>query len=280
MVLSKSSTMNVRILLDKTMHHKTTLVRFLRLRRLIFLAFALNTLIGACKTIPDIKPQTSLNEKLPQYWLTTSMHAGRFYDNDQVNLMDCRPFSAIRDVETVDGFVLYPPQATHTIPAGTLVTILDVSHPDDRSKITRPIYSPRDHIWVYLKVAKERGQVSLFRDKPYVLVIPKNITNEAQIRAFLGRFFAVSDPNAWILSLPSYLQNSIFSKRPIAGMKKEHVMAAVGPAIKKQFKRASDDEKEQEIWHYHDYLVTLENGIVSTVRPLSPVTKSNGTARN
>ncbi|HXW60943.1 MAG TPA: hypothetical protein VEK06_05360, partial [Myxococcota bacterium] len=159
--------------------------------RLLFvlLMLLLHSLItGACKSVSEPRPSSSGSDKVAQYWLTTSMFAGRFYDNDQLKLMDHRPFSAISDVETVDGFILHPPRPSAIVPAGTLVQIIDISYPGDMDNLKRPIFSPRDHIWVYLKVAKERGKVSLFHEKTYVLVMPKNITNETELRGYLARF--------------------------------------------------------------------------------------------
>ena len=137
-----------------------------------------------------MRSEPNASKQLPQYWLTTSMYAGRFYDNDQLKLLDARPFSSISDVETIDGFILTPPKPTNIIPAGTLVKIVDIVYPTELVKLQRPIYSPRDQIWVYLNVAKERGKVSIFHEKIHILVVPKIITEETQMRGYLGRFLS------------------------------------------------------------------------------------------
>lgn len=225
-------------------------------------------LLLSCQSTKEVKfaRQDFLN--LPTYWLTTTMFAGRFYDNDRANLLDYRPFSAIDDVETLDGFILYPPKPDRIIPAGSLVKIIEVSFPDEQKKLARPLMSPREHIWVYLKVAKERGNVTIFHEHPFVLVVPKSITTELQLRGYLGRFLSKNDPNLWILSLPSHLQDGIFSKRPVIGMKKEHLVAAMGPVLKKQFQSKGDLHDAQEIWHYHNYFVVIVDDMVSRIKAL------------
>lgn len=228
----------------------------------------LTTLITSCVLV-ETKEEPSSDRALPQYWLTVSMFTGPFYDDDKQNLIDYRSFSSIDYVEMLDGKVLYPPRANKTIPAGTLVKIQAVTYPNEETKRKRPLYSPKDNIWVYLRVAKERGNVTIFDEKTHILIIPKTITTEPQLRGYLSRFFSSKDPNRWILQLESSIQDAIFQKRPVIGMNKEQLVTTLGPAIKKQFQKAHDFENAQEIWHYYDYLVVLTDGAVSKINKLS-----------
>lgn len=205
----------------------------------------------------------------PQYWLTTSLFVGPFYDDDKLGMVDYRPFSAIDDAETLDGYTLFPKNSTATIPAGTIVQIVDISYPDAHAKLKRPIFSPRDNIWVYLRIARERGRVTVFREKIHVLVIPKKITNEQSLNGYLKRFLSNKDPNRWILQQESRLQAGIFEKRPVLGMKRQHLISALGPAIKKQFQKPGNFEEAAEIWHYYDYLITIVDDVVIRISPLS-----------
>lgn len=224
--------------------------------------------MSSCATV-NTPPSSTEAKNQRQYWLSTSMYAGQFYDDDKQYLVDFRPFSSIDDAQTFDGYILYPPAPKTTIPAGTLVKIDTISYPDDQTRKRRPIYSPRDNVWVYLQIAAERGRVNVFREKPHILVLPKVITTEQQVRGYLSRFLSVKDPNRWILHLESYLQDGIFEKRPMVGMKREHLIAALGPAQKKQFPRQDDDTTAQEIWHYTEHLIEITNDKVSKVRHLT-----------
>jgi hypothetical protein len=236
-----------------------------------FYCWALLVLIAislGCTTLSkrDIEPNRL--KEFPQYWLTTSVYAGQFYDNARLALVDYRPFSAIDDAQTIDGYTIFPPGATHTIPVGTLVKIVDISYPNDQTKFNRPLYSPRNNIWVSLRIAKERGQVSIFRDKTHILIMPKKITTERQVKGYLARFLSINDPNRWLLQQQSYIQDAIVKKRPAIGMTREHLVAALGPPVKKQYQRKTDVHDAQEIWHYHDYFVVIIDEKVSKFKRL------------
>jgi hypothetical protein len=238
-----------------------------RIHQCVFLCpIALAT---SCVALLETKEKSINNTVFPQYWLTTSMYAGPFYDNNTLTLMDHRPFFAIDDVQTSDGFIVYPPNPDRTIPAGSLVKIISVSYPDKKVIDKRPIFSPREHIWVYLLVAKERGRVSIFHEKTHILVVPKSVIAKKQLRGYLARFFSKNDPNYWILKLESHIQNGIFNKHPTLGMKKEHVLATLGPAQKKQFYKKGDYQESQEIWYYPDYFIVMVNNTVNKVKNLS-----------
>jgi hypothetical protein len=230
----------------------------------LFLLF-INGIFLSCVTLEKKTVQAN-SAKSVQYWLTTSMYSGRFYDNPELNLIDYRPFDAINEVETVDGYILYPPKPERMIPAGTLVNIVKISYPD--KKLKRPIFSPQNNIWVYLQIGRERGEVSIFFDKIHVLVLPENITNDGQVRGYLSRLLSKENPNVWILPLPSHMQDAIFTKRPMIGMNKTQLEATLGPPNKMQWQKKTNFQEEKEMWHYHDYYVTLVNGQINRISPL------------
>ncbi len=230
--------------------------------------YGLIALLAGCTSILNPKLDSKPENIPPQYWLKSSLYGGNFYDDNQITLVDCKPFSAISDASTIDGFNLYPPAPNHIIPAGTLVQIEAISYPTGMEKFKRPIYSPRDSIWVYLKVAKERGQVNLFRDKPHVMVIPKNITTEEALKTYLKNYLSLKDPNKWIVKEASFIQEAIWHKRPVIGMNKAQVQAALGPPLKKQFTKEPDEKDQQELWHYDDYFIALKGERVNKVRNL------------
>lgn len=224
-------------------------------------------LFNGCVSITS-PPEDKDPKTLPQYWLTTSLYVGQFYDDDKLKLVDFRPFAALDDAQTLDGETILPKIVDGTIPAGSLVTIVSVSFPDDQTKLKRPLFSPRENIWVYMRIGKERGRVTIMRDKPHILVVPRVITTEEQLQGYLKRFLSNKDPNRWLLQQESYFQNGIFQKKPVIGMKRQHLISALGPAIKKQYQKPSDFEEAQEIWHYHDYLIIIEDDIVAKITKL------------
>lgn len=208
---------------------------------------------------------------LPQYWLKSSLYGGRFYDDAQIVLLDCRPFSALHDVLGLEHNKLYPPDPNHIVPAGTLVEITAITYPTTKEKLKRPLYSPKNSIWVYFRVAKERGRVSIFREKTHVMVIPQNIETEEALKVYLKNYLSFNDPNVWILKEPSYIQNAIWNKKPVIGMNKAQLQASLGPPLKKQYLKEHDEKEQQELWHYDDYFITFQGDRINKVKNLKKV---------
>ncbi len=111
--------------------------------------------------------------------------------------------------------------------------------------------------------------MNLFREKPHVMVIPKNITTEEQLKTYLKNYLSQKDPNTWILKEASFIQEAIWHKRPLVGMNKTQLQAALGPPLKKQFTKEPDEAAQQELWHYDDYFIALKGELVSKIKNLS-----------
>jgi hypothetical protein len=152
-------------------------------------------------------------------------------------------------------------QATHIVPAGTLVQIIDVkqTHTSPDTK----------QFFVHLKVAKERGQVSIFSDKPHVLVVPAQVKTKDELKKYLSNFMSKQDPHRWILTARTYIQEGIWHKQPVIGMAKRELLAAMGAPRKKQHQKNPDTHNAQEIWHYANYFVLIDNEEVIKVKKLS-----------
>lgn len=209
---------------------------------------------------------------LPQYWLTTSMYAGPFYEDSDLMLIDYRPLNSIDDAKTPDGRIIYPPSAELIIPAGTLVQILKISYPNAQEAQKRPLYSPKDHIWVYLRIAKERGQVSVFFEKDHILVVPKKVKSKEALKTFLNSLMSKKDPHTWILGARNYIQEGIWLKKPVIGMNKRDLKAALGPPEKIEPQTNDGEEGSFELWRYPHYFIMLKDGQVIKVKNLAPKT--------
>jgi hypothetical protein len=103
--------------------------------------------------------------------------------------------------------------------------------------------------------------------------LPKSITNEAQIRAYLSKLFSKDNPNEWILTLSSHVQQAIFTKAPMIGMSKGQLEATLGPPNKKQWQKKTSFQEEQEMWHYHSHYITMVNGQITRISPLKAAKK-------
>jgi hypothetical protein len=209
-----------------------------------FKYFWLLLLISSCK-LYEVKNSSKSPDALVQYWLSTSLYGGDFYD-DSYYLIDFKPFFTINFSNT--------PKEKFLIPAGTLVSIARISRPGQE----RPL-GPEKNIWVHLKVAKERGQVSFFKEKEHILILPENITTKAQVKSYLAQILSKKDPNLWVINLASHIQKAIFNKKPIIGMNKQELLACLGQPLKKQ-------KENNEEWHYYNFFIILTDNLVSKIK--------------
>lgn len=216
-------------------------------------------LCGSCQLSLRVKDSSKSQERLTQYWLQTSLFAGQFYGDDELTLVDFRPFFALK----AEG--LSPPLIKRIIPVGTLVKIVRVSHPQ---KSPRSEHGPKNNIWVHLLVAKDRGLVSFFEEKEHILVLPSKVRTKEEVKAYLAELLTKKDPNLWLLPLPSHIQAGIFNKRPVFGMGKRELKAALGSPEKTLNRKV--DGLLQEEWHYPSFFVVLNDKIVSRIRSLEP----------
>lgn len=224
------------------------------LTRLIFLS---QLWLCSCQMV-QLKDTSKILNELPQYWLTSSLYSGDFFGDDELQLVDFRPFSSIVDNSEI------PPRINRIIEAGTLVKISRITYPNTLQTV-RSLKGPKNNIWVHFFVAKERGLVSFFSHKEHILVLPENITRE-KVKTYLAQILSKSDPNLWILHSASHIQEGIFKKRPLLGMTTEQLTATLGPPQKKQAQNKSEFHDEQEIWEYRDYFIVLSEGLVIKIK--------------
>lgn len=244
------------------MHHR----QYITARFILMLLFLL---LNSCATIKPTPADTKAIDSLPQYWLATSFYAAPFYKNSDLTLMDYRPMSTIDDAKTPDGSIIYPPKAERIIEAGTLVQITKISYPNTKEAHLRPPFSPKDNIWIHLKVGKERGKVSVFYENEHILLAPKNTTTKDQLNNFIKSLLSKKDPHTWILSQRSHIQQGIWQKKPVIGMTKRDVKAALGPALKMQQQKNQGEESSSLLWHYPHYFIVFKDDQVVKIRKLA-----------
>lgn len=207
------------------------------------------------------------------FWLKQSLFAGTFYDDDRYFLLNPRPFDEIDYVKMPDGATVLPPAATHIIPVGTKVTVSAVEWPDWQNYLNRPIFTPRHLIWVKMKVAKERGQVSLMHDKTFIMLVPFEGGHTELFAGWFKGIFSDKDTNPWLLRHKPEITKAILEKKAVAGMSKEALIASMGDP--NTWSREFSDEAAKtikEIANYEKQVVVIENGVVSKIQALTPST--------
>lgn len=199
-----------------------------------------------------------------RFWLKTSQFGGQFYDDRRFKLLDPKPFEQITALTTSDGHLITPPAAEGIISAGTQVRVKSVEWPTGSVVFKRPLYSPRYETWIKLGVALDRGAVTLERPETYIMLVPNNLSNEADFMRWFNSTFSKNDVNDWILSLDKHIRNAILSKTVTKGMDQEQLFAALGHPDQLMRKRVDKNDQTitREIATYGGKIILLEAGKV------------------
>lgn len=201
------------------------------------------------------------------YWLRQSMYVGDFYDDDRYQLMDARRFEELRYLHTLEGDVISPPPARGIIPAGTRVQVEDIAFPTGDEVWRRPLYSPRYSTWVRLRVARDRGDVTLAYPKPHILLIPAYLPDRAAFDAYFEALLSRDDPNPFLRQLPAEERAAVETKRARVGMTREALHMALGFAdrMRSEHQERGDRKVLVEVAVYGATSVVLEEGVVVRV---------------
>lgn len=162
------------------------------------------------------------------FWLQQSMFVGQFYDDDRYDLVDTRRFEETRYLLNAEGDAITPLPAQAVVPAGTRVRVTAVAFPTGDHVFRRPIYTPRYSTWIYLKLARERGDVRIERDRPAILLAPSYLQSQAEFDQWFSAVLSEADPNPRIRALPEPVRRGIDEKKPVEGMPYDILTMAMG----------------------------------------------------
>lgn len=192
-------------------------------------ALLLTTACPSYTVIPDGDreriEQTHAGELL---WTKQSMYFGPFYDDDRYMLLHPRKFEELTYLRTVEGDPISPPPAHGIVPAGTRVRVERIEWPTGEAVFRRPLYTPRFTTWVFLRVARDRGDTTLERDQKHILLLPAGIHDQETFDQWFTSALSTEDPSSWLASLPDHERAAIFEKRPLIGMDYDALTAALG----------------------------------------------------
>lgn len=200
-------------------------------------------------------------------WLKQSMYAGPFWDDDRYRLLSPFPFDRVEAVLSPEGEPLLPPAHDSIVPAGTRVRVERVVFPTGDAVFRRPLYSPRYATWVYLRVAKTRGDTRLEHEQRHILLLPAHVLDVEGFDTWFEAALTTDDPNPWIRSLESRQRLGVDQKRAVVGMSYEALAAALGAPDRLE-KRPGTSQGRQttiEVATFGPMTVTLEDGVVVLV---------------
>ena len=197
------------------------------------------------------------------FWLQQSLYAGEFYDDDRYQLVHPRRFDALTYLKNAEGEIILPPPAQSIIPMGTRVRVEKIDFATQKNILKRPIFTPRYATWVFLRVAKARGDTLLEREKVHILLPPGGIHNQKAFELWLTTVINTEDPNPWLNKQGSAFREGIFQKRPVVGMDQRGLTAAMGMPDRLLQKPAQNKGgKSTDVAVYGAVSIVLENGRV------------------
>jgi len=207
------------------------------------------------------------------FWLKQSLYTGSFYDDDRFALVSTNQFDELVYVKMPDGESILPPEAKSIIPFGTKVIVQSIEWPDLQNYINRPIFTPRHLPWMKLKIALDRGEVSLFRPEIFIYVLSINADNAKNFDAWFRSVFSDKDSNVWLLGLKPEFREGVLEKKAVKGMPKDVLIAALGEPI--SWNHGFVDEAAnvtKDIANYKKQVVVIESGVVTKIQALTPST--------
>jgi len=215
-------------------------------------------------------------------WLKQSLYVGAFYDDDRYQLVHPNRFDALTYLKTAEGDPILPKPPEGIIPAGTRVRIERIEWPTGEAIFRRPLYTPRYTTWIFLRVARDRGDTTFERDKKHILLMPSGVGDEGAFESWLARTFSTTDTNPWIRSLPREQQLGLAQKRAVIGMHYDALTSSMGFPDRITRRQVDDGGslRTVEIAVYGPLSVVLDNGVVARVDDLQGRDSDNGAARH
>jgi hypothetical protein len=199
-------------------------------------------------------------------WLHQSLFAGQFYDDDRYVLVHPRRFNNLSYLKNAEGEIIQPPPARSIIPTGTRARIEKIEFPTQETILKRPIFTPRYTAWVYLRVAKVRGDTLLEHEKTHILLPPGGLTNQKSFEMWLTSVLNSEDPNSWLNKQPGAFREGIMTKKPVKGMDQKALTAAMGMPDRLVQKPAKDkNNTATDVAVYGAISIVLENGRITKI---------------
>lgn len=194
-------------------------------------------------------------------WLKQSLYGGNFYDDDRYRLAHPRRFEELTYLKTPDGDLILPPPSNEIITVGTRVKILKVEWPTGMTVFKRPLFTPRHCAWVYLEVARDRGQVTLTRNKTYILLVPEGVQDDKAFKGWIDTLLAKEDTNPWLLALSPSDREGVLKKAAHIGMSSQALNAAMGQPdqLRREAYRRDERNFTKQLAFYGPIIVVLED---------------------
>jgi len=184
-------------------------------------------------------------------WLKRSMYSGMFFDDDRFYLLDEKPFEQIDALKSFNSQANLPPPAQAIVPYSSTVEIVDIQWPTTKNVFNRPLYSPKNLVWAYVRIDAN--------PKKYIVLLPAYLKYWAQFNDWLSARFSTKNIASALKSVPFEIREGIMLKKPVKGMSYEQLLAALGQPTEANVESITKNNKLKKIATFGSTIVVLES---------------------
>ena len=192
---------------------------------------------------------------------------GDLYDDNERELISPYPFDEVFHQVDLLGAPMHPMHPRALVPAGTKVQVEAISYPGPLSLATRMLATPKDAIWLQLRLVPEHPDRQPLARPPLILPIVARAQSVAAFDSAVGRYLApVGDVSRWMLGRKPAMRVAIAHKEVVVGMSREEMETALGPPWR-WFSDQLPDGTELKVAWYPKNEVWLSQGQVVAQKP-------------
>lgn len=226
-------------------------------------------LSSACATLPIAEREqkhVALRYQGARLELTQSLWVSPFWRDASRRLVSRWPGTETELLMTPDGQPLWPGESTEVLPAGTRVTVLNVTFPNSWELALRSLMTPREQPWVEFAVDGRPASPA------YVIVLRPDLKSEAEALEEIDRWLTERRVSDEVASLPEADQQAVRTKEITPGVGERAVELAWGPALH-ETRRGEGFSVTRDLTWMSDTTrrsVLVRDGVVAEVREPQP----------
>lgn len=232
--------------------------------RSLVLAASLLALAGCsgARTVPDAD-----RHALTRSWegrllyLRSSLNVMPFFTDASKRLVSPWPPDSILLLEDTRGAPILPGAAEGLLALGTKVRVERVEFPTGLTVTRRPLYTPRENVWIYLSLPGTP------RGRPYVAVLRPRLATREDFQAAMNELFSEDEPSIWMKGVSAETRAAIADKRLLAGMDPDAVALAWGRPEKILQEAEAGVRIETWTWPLGKRTATFRDGKLTAATP-------------
>jgi hypothetical protein len=174
-------------------------------------AFVLSLIFASCATLEGAKPKLQLELEATllgtKVYAQCALHRSFFFDDPTRDLLSSSAPGARVLALDAQGKTLPLRAKTNRVHPGSIWWVERISSPTAFESVMRPLRSPRHLIWVHLRNGSSQA----------IVVVPESISKAAEIAAWFGEHFALSEP-AGLEKLGPSMRSAVNHGRPLVDM--------------------------------------------------------------